>query len=157
MALRGPVPLRGGLVSVERDRVQPALVLTHVSVGGVGADQDDLTVMRRAVVGLEHQVEVALARLARKAVRVSDLHRLRREDEDAVVVALRPFLVAADGMGLGDHLRVLPAGGPAPVREDNPRVLARAEAVAASDAPRPGYDAGGCDLHLRGCAEAVVP
>src|SRR3954454_13411191 len=138
---------------MQRDRVEPTLVLPDGSAGRVRADDDHLAVVRRSMVGLEHEVEVALARPARKGGGGPDLRRLGREDENAMVVALRPFLVAADGMGLGDHLRVLPAAGLPPAGKDDTRGHARVEAVAAPDALRPKYDAGGRDLHLRGRAE----
>ena len=56
--------------------------------------------------------------------------------ENAVVVSLRPLLMAAERVGLGDHLRALAAARLAAIRQDDPRILARTKAVVAADAAR---------------------
>src|SRR5581483_10737750 len=98
-----------------------------------------------AMIGLEHQVQMARGRAARQVVGVADDGRLGREDEDAVMVPLWSLLVAADRVGVGDHRRSLAAALLAAVREHDSSVLPRAESVVATDAPRARLDAGGRD------------
>ena len=126
------------------DDVQPALVALHATVGEIGAEDDPVAVARVAMRRPEQHVHVAGVGRAGERVGVGDRGLEIREGEGAVMVAVRPALLAEDLLGGGERDRVgarLGSRG-----EDDSRSDGRVELVAASDATGAAGHARGRDL-----------